>query len=301
MLDRKFNMNKLFIIGNGFDIAHNIPSSYGNFRDYCAHYMPEMYEKLNRYYDGGDKLWSEFEKELPSLNQDALFGWATVNNANWNQSWDGYYTFIDEIRDEVDYVEGLKLYFTEWIQSISLEDVRKKYNLPIDDCLYLTFNYTLTLENVYHIPAHLICHIHGKAEDEFSQIEVGHNMSDEEVSRVFSSDNDFEDEACEEVANLVKGWRKKTEEIVASNEAFFSQLGDVKDVYVLGHSMNDIDMPYYTRIKQGVAADAVWHISVYDEKDTNKKEAAACLLQRPSVDYIKLDNLLLCREGDLLY
>lgn len=138
MLDRKFNMNKLFIIGNGFDIAHNIPSSYGNFRDYCAHYMPEMYEKLNRYYDGGDKLWSEFEKELPSLNQDALFGWATVNNANWNQSWDGYYTFIDEIRDEVDYVEGLKLYFTEWIQSISLEDVRKKYNLPIDDCLYLT-------------------------------------------------------------------------------------------------------------------------------------------------------------------
>lgn len=56
-----------------------------------------MYEKLNRYYDGGDKLWSDFESELPNLNKDVLFDWATTNNPNWNQNWDGYYSFIDEV------------------------------------------------------------------------------------------------------------------------------------------------------------------------------------------------------------
>lgn len=27
-------MDRLFIIGNGFDLAHGIPSAYKNFRDY---------------------------------------------------------------------------------------------------------------------------------------------------------------------------------------------------------------------------------------------------------------------------
>lgn len=28
-------MSRLYIIGNGFDIAHGIPSKYSDFRDYC--------------------------------------------------------------------------------------------------------------------------------------------------------------------------------------------------------------------------------------------------------------------------
>ena len=114
-------MSRLYIIGNGFDIAHGIPCRYGDFRRYCEDNMPEMYEKLNRYYDGGDKLWSDFESELPNLNKDALFDWMTINNRNWNQNWKGNYGFIDEVRNEVDYIEWLKSAFTEWIQSISLE------------------------------------------------------------------------------------------------------------------------------------------------------------------------------------
>lgn len=54
-------MSRLYIIGNGFDIAYGIPCRYSDFRRYCEDNMPEMYEKLNRYYDGGDKLWSDFE------------------------------------------------------------------------------------------------------------------------------------------------------------------------------------------------------------------------------------------------
>lgn len=294
-------MSRLYIIGNGFDIAHGIPCKYSDFRRYCEENMPEMYEKLNRYYDGGDKLWSDFESELPNLNQDALFGWASNNNPNWNQNWNGYYAFIDEIRNEVDYVEGLKLYFTEWIQSISLNDVRQQYELPIDNCLYLSFNYTLTLERVYHISANRILHIHGKVEGNFPQLVLGHNISNQDIDETFSSDNDLEEEACKEVANLVKGWRKDTDGIISENNSFFGQLGEVTDIYVLGHSMNDVDLPYFIKVNQSVSVDANWHISVFDDSDRNNKQHVVEKLQLDlgRVHYMHMENMFLHREGNL--
>lgn len=240
-------MSRLYIIGNGFDIAHGIPCRYSDFRRYCEDNMPEMYEKLNRYYDGGDKLWSDFESELPNLNKDALFDWMTINNRNWNQNWKGYYGFIDEVRNEVDYIEWLKSAFTEWIQSISLGNVHREYEISVEDSLFVTFNYTLTLEKVYHIPAYQILHIHGMVAEEFPQLVVGHNMPDTKVDNIFSSENDFEEEACKEVATLIKKWHKDTAGIIANYEGFFSQLSNVKDVYVLGHSMSEVDLPYFEK------------------------------------------------------
>lgn len=294
-------MSKLYIIGNGFDLAHGIPSRFSDFKHYCSIYMPEMYEKLNRYYDDGDKIWSDFENELPNLNQDALFGWATINNKEWNQNLKGYYAFIDEIRDEVDYVEGLKTYFTEWINSISLNDVRPQYELSQEDSWFLTFNYTLTLERIYHIPTRRILHIHGKVEGDFPQLVLGHNMPDKEVDHVFSSENGIEEEACKEVANLVKGWHKNTVGIIAANENFWERVADVTDIYVLGHSMADVDLPYFRQIQQNVSADTSWHISVFNEKDrTNKQHAVDSLqLNLDYVYYMHMEDLKLHREGDL--
>ena len=292
-------MSRLYIIGNGFDIAHGIPCKYSDFRRYCEEKMPKMYEKLNRFYDGGDKLWSDFERELPNLNKDALFDWATTNNPNWNPNWKAYYDFIDEVRDEVDYVEGLKLAFTEWVQALSLEDVRRQYDIFGEDSLFITFNYTLTLENVYHIPAYRILHIHGMVEGEFPQLVVGHNMPDTEVDYIFSSENDFEEEACKEVAALIKNWHKDTAGIIANYEEIFSQLSNVKDVYVLGHSMSEVDLPYFEKIKQNIPLSAKWHISVFNEVDINNKQQVVDRLGLANAGFIRMESLSLNREGDL--
>lgn len=291
--ENSINMSRLYIIGNGFDIAHGIPCRYSDFRCYCKENMPDMYEKLNRYYDGGDKLWSDFESELPNLNKDALFDWMTINNPNWNQNWKGYYDFIDEVRDEVDYVEGLKLAFTEWVQAILLEDVRRKYDIIGEDSLFITFNYTLTLEKVYHIPAYRIFHIHGMVVGEFPKLVVGHNMNNAEVDNIFSSENDFEEEACKEVANLIKSWRKDTERIISVNEEIFLHIGNVADVYVLGHSMSDVDLPYFAKVRQSIPKSAKWHISVFDEVDRNNKQQIVDKLGLVNVDYFRMESLSL--------
>lgn len=58
-------------------------------------------------------------------------------------------------------------------------------------------------------------------EGEFSQLVVGHNMPDTEVDYIFSSENDFEEEACKEVAALIKNWHKDTAGIIANYEEIF--------------------------------------------------------------------------------
>lgn len=37
-------MNKLFIIGNGFDMAHGLPTSYNDFREYLIKEYPDADE-----------------------------------------------------------------------------------------------------------------------------------------------------------------------------------------------------------------------------------------------------------------
>lgn len=203
------------------------------------------------------------------------------------------------MRDEVDYVEGLKLAFTEWVQALSLEDVRRQYDIFGEDSLFITFNYTLTLENVYHIPAYRILHIHGMVEGEFPQLVVGHNMPDTEVDYIFSSENDFEEEACKEVAALIKNWHKDTAGIIANYEGIFSQLSNVKDVYVLGHSMSEVDLPYFEKIKQNLPQSAKWYISVFSEVDINNKQQVVDRLGLGNVGFIRMESLFLNREGNL--
>ena len=126
-------------------------------------------------------------------------------------------------------------------------------------------------------------------------------MPNEEVDKAFSSDNDIEEEACVEVANLVKGWRKDTTGIITVNNNFFNQLDDVTDIFVLGHSMTDIDLPYFIRIMQGVSSDTIWHISVFSDKDRRTKNNSVDALQidLDKVHYMHMEDILLYREGEL--
>ena len=47
----------LYIIGNGFDLAHGIKSKYSDFRDFLASNQLELYQGLQEFFDE-DYLWS---------------------------------------------------------------------------------------------------------------------------------------------------------------------------------------------------------------------------------------------------
>lgn len=66
---------------------------------------------------------------------------------------------------------------------------------------------------------------------------------------------------------------KDTDEIIARNKEFFQRINDVKKIFVLGHSLNQIDFSYFRKIRESVSEDCVWNITYHSEKDeSNAKD-----------------------------
>lgn len=294
-------MTKLYIIGNGFDLHHGIKCGYADFRKFCEEQDEEMVKHLEMFHEDPEKLWSDFEAEMGNINADKLLGWATLLNPEWNASWKGHYGFVDEVSEEVDYLRTLTLSFRDWVLSLKLKDVKPMLELEKHDSLFLNFNYTKTLEEVYGLRRNQIWYIHGVAEGEFANLIVGHSLSEREVSEKFASENDMEEEARKEIIELVAGWRKPTEEIISSHESFFQSLNGMEEVIVLGHSMASVDMPYFQKVKDSVGSNAVWRISVFDDRDCQRKLMAVkeLGLRKDIASFFRMQDLSLHREGEL--
>ena len=66
----------LFIIGNGFDLMHGVPSSYYNFRDFLG--LNNELRNALELYIRKDDLWANFEESLAHINDEAML--ATTND-----------------------------------------------------------------------------------------------------------------------------------------------------------------------------------------------------------------------------
>ncbi len=76
-------MNRLYIIGNGFDLYHKLDTSYKSFGLYLKKNYTETYEKLIDYFgfptisDDGcsmddEVMWNQFEKNLSLLDSEMV-------------------------------------------------------------------------------------------------------------------------------------------------------------------------------------------------------------------------------------
>ena len=61
-------MGDLIILGNGFDLAHELPTKYSDFRDFTWINNREFYEQLTKYIFEDD-LWNDFENALGSFDE----------------------------------------------------------------------------------------------------------------------------------------------------------------------------------------------------------------------------------------
>ena len=73
---------------------------------------------------------------------------------------------------------------------------------------------------------------------------------------------------------------KPTNDLITKNNLFFLSLTDVTDIVIIGHSMSEIDLPYFKKIQSVVKDDTVWRISFKDLKDKRKyyDERVQCLV-----------------------
>ncbi len=162
------NSNKtLYIIGNGFDLHHNLDTCYTSFGLFLKKHYEEIYEVFMEYYgfedlDEDDEeslknpMWWEFEASLAQIDGDLLLENHTEYAADYSS--DDYrdrdlYDIQIYIEDIVNKVTlRMREAFEEFINKVEYPDLVKLDLVNIDTgALFLTFNYTDTLERYYNV------------------------------------------------------------------------------------------------------------------------------------------------------
>lgn len=155
--------NKLFIIGNGFDLAHNLPTRFDpDFKNIAEKYEQDNFWDL--YQSCRNDIWSDFENLLGCPDFNTL-----------EQVFDGHAPDYlsdreidrDSIIHQVKLNGNLKDALYEFANKADdfLCNIKANYfieQILDSDGYYINFNYTHTLEKIYDIQLEHILHIHGE-------------------------------------------------------------------------------------------------------------------------------------------
>ncbi|WGE48711.1 bacteriophage abortive infection AbiH family protein [Actinobacillus equuli] len=268
-------MNTLVIIGNGFDLAHGLPTKYSDFGKFLSKNpkYADFYKLLTQYICFED-LWNSFEDALGKIDREQiqednscyLVGY---DDDDWSDS--GHHDYQYMIEESLSFSSNISQYLREWIESVDYKKSCKKISLPLDinnpHNFFLSFNYTATLEYLYDIDTNRILYIHGSINGE-DELIVGHNDASYLEEYVYLQGNDPRiDGAINIITNYFRITHKKIDEIIIKNNNFFEQLSNINNIYILGHSLSDVDFNYFKKIREKVKDDCKWSITFHDNKD----------------------------------
>jgi len=280
-------MKRLFIIGNGFDIAHGLKTKYSDFEKYLMKNFPDadpenalipepnedgLYDDnevvsflLKIISDTKGDAWKNLENTLGELNYSDFL---TSNDEceNTEDDWKNAYFNEDNAKYIRNAVEKIRDYFSDWINQIDISQVQpysifEKFINKQND-LFLTFNYTMTLENVYKIQSKNILHIHGKQGE---QLIFGHGNPND-ISENYEADYTGSENYIEE---LHEALRKNTSTIINDNMAWFNSLGTLDQIYSYGFSFAQVDLVYIQQLCKSTTKNTTWYLS--DDKSNFNK------------------------------
>ena len=269
-------MSSLFIIGNGFDLSHDMKTKYKHFHCYLKtkypNAMPNLYNpKLAEELGGGviTKLadedigfimkvicdiegceWHSLEESLGKIelaNYISSYDNAydkTSDDEHWRKAY--FNRSISRLIMEI--LFHIPILFSEWVSTIELSHVSPKADfvklLNKDNDLFLSFNYTKTLEAIYGIKN--VCHIHG-VQGEVKSILFGHGneidfFDNQKSTTPLGAENNFQG---------IHNWlRKNTQKALRNNKSFFDNLEtlNINKIYSYGFSFSQVDEVYIEKI-----------------------------------------------------
>nr|WP_282563894.1 bacteriophage abortive infection AbiH family protein [Providencia alcalifaciens] len=265
---------RLYIIGNGFDIRHGLPTGYKHFKSYVAKNDQELYDSIEEYIPAGDE-WNELESALGEIDyelilQNSEMFLASYNTDDWSDAYHHDYQYeVDKITRMLS--ARLKKQFADWVKGINIADAynSEQYIPPIPrESLYFSFNYTNTLQQIYAVPDEQIIHIHGNCSYDDDLI-LGHSFRVEKsLNPYIGPDQDTRiaeayDSIDEYFGNTFKPSEDIIEDIIKEESVFFSSLKNVDEVIVLGHSLAEVDGKYFAEINKSIQENARWIVALY--------------------------------------
>jgi len=190
-------MSRLVIVGNGFDMAHRIKSSYFDFRDFVQTNDPDLHALLLRL--GGSEFWWDFEENLAKLDLQGLIDrvqdeqiWSDRTGATYDNRQDlisaGWVR--RDLRSTVRQLTGdLSENLRQWIEQIDGQATTPIFTCFDGDEYFLSFNYTSTIEHLYGHSDQRMFYIHNKVGDFARSFNWEWCFSSNEYSSYFNNPN----------------------------------------------------------------------------------------------------------------
>lgn len=278
---------KLYIIGNGFDRAHHLPTGYKDFAKYLSESQTDAYQRIGLLYNQSDEnwLWKDYEANLSNIDID---GCVEKRIDYWNT------LFRHDIENLFDTLyHDLQQLFHEWINTIPVDECVNLLKLSPDD-YYITFNYTNVLEKKYQVPRSHICYIHNDTSNQpylrpvighgegYRQIETRVQLHQEKVAEIVNRHGKPVWRESEEAyvkfilkcfQELIGSLKKMPSNNIAYNTEYLSLLNGLyfSEVHILGHSLADVDVPYFEYFfSLESVKNAKWYVSYHDDKERDK-------------------------------
>lgn len=274
----------LFIIGNGFDLMHGVPSNYYNFRDSMGLHN-ELRNALEIYIRKED-LWADFEESLAHLDDEAMLG--TVDD--WMDTFDVKDEYDDDFSaadffmaaetataPALTIIRELPKRFKKWVctlkPTISGNPLERIINA---ESTFINFNYTEFLETIYGVPKKNVWYIHGDRRNKKKELILGHapgagleednNPSGRRSNRSRMKSQtayDLHETAGYYLGDYYTSTTKKSGDVIKANKHRFENLSEVEQVVVIGHSLSAVDYPYFKEfIKHNKnAMNMRWYVS----------------------------------------
>ena len=274
----------LYIIGNGFDRHHDLPTGYDDYKQWLeandVHLLRD-FERFDYFSDNlEDDRWTCLEEILgvvwDSLCED-LWRQNAPNMSDDSPAWDDFWI---EAEERLAFFDGFaRLRFGEWVRSIDVSKVTKKVELR-DAAAYLSFNYTNTLERLYHIPASSILHIHGSVMDSCQRLQFGSpkNSPDhiiDSLSEEYSHEDWYGASISLGIQSIAKSCCAAWKDLRGNYPkltSFLSGLAEVSSVCIMGHSYSGVDIPYYSNVIVPFFSGAEWIFCEYEDSCEKRLE-----------------------------
>ncbi len=303
---------KLFIIGNGFDRGHGLPTGYWDFRNYLENLYPEFLYAFEQHYeiyprtdDAAKKklLWNELETNLANIDEDVIIENAVSIDMNLESGDIGIEdTLYDYFTEEYKYMEQLAKYLKQWVRTIRIKGIQQKTDFinKVDDAIYITFNYTAVLETVYGIDEKKIIHIHGSLRQRDSEPVLGHGNADK-IDKIQEKLQDAEREYDEKemsICRVVKDYYRQT--FKDTNRYMYKisyiQWEEIDEIIVIGHSVAGVDTTYFRYIDLFTKKKIRWKVYYYsnNERKLIKGRLINCGINsnridmKPAIDFYNL-------------
>ncbi len=312
--------SRLFLIGNGFDIAHGYQTRYSDFErwikeqtvydDYSSHWpfipvyrkdsfgqeesarnqlmklLLHMFERLDR--ENAKDNWQNFEEALFYLNIEIYHDAQTEDIITEEDGITQEYIMeLSEHNADNLYtaIEHIPVLFSEWIESVKLPfsqisfgtDVicQKKGRCRAGD-LFLTFNYTETLEQNYNVPANQVFHIHGFRKVK-SKLVVGYSDSKNRIIKLSTFGGDYQ-YARKRLSEAMILLQKNTTRVIQHNQDLWRRLENlnIHDIYSFGFSFSEIDLPYIAKLCSSLKEpeNCCWWLSSRDKPKSERIKKA---------------------------